>query len=300
MEADRSAPRDPRFASLVPDASSVIFKPNTPYFLQTLATLAQTELSVLHSESQGKLCGLKFSKAAWTTMVILIPCCITTWIEHTALLLNELGRQETLRGFSLPLTENLNAKQDLILKFLQRIPEINPAVALLMASQFSCLREILCRLEWSFLVTHTLFPVCFTFSLRPLFFRFYCLFYIFPITWKLFLCILLFSSVPFKAWRRQKWSVHHCILFVLLILFFFSFSSFALTLLFARSFLYLKVFCFPYVFSCLLFFLFLFYFFLVLLKHSSCDVESRSAKPGTSSPPSASTIRQLNNRNAVL
>lgn len=67
-------------------------------------------------------------------------------IEHTARLLNDLGRQETLKGLSLPSTEKLNAKQDGILKFLQRIPEINPAVALLMASQFRSLREILCRL----------------------------------------------------------------------------------------------------------------------------------------------------------
>lgn len=54
VEADRSTSRDPRFKNdPLPDASSIIFKPNTPYFLQTLALLAQTEMSVLHSESQG-------------------------------------------------------------------------------------------------------------------------------------------------------------------------------------------------------------------------------------------------------
>ncbi|KAI9552091.1 hypothetical protein GHT06_022428 [Daphnia sinensis] len=118
VEADRSAARDPRFNNgcPLPDASSVIFKPNTPYYLQTLATLAQTDLSVLFSDSQ----------------------------EHTARLLNDLGRQETLRGLSLPRIESLSSKQNDILKFLQRIPEINPAVAVLMASQFKSLREILC------------------------------------------------------------------------------------------------------------------------------------------------------------
>ncbi|XP_032791668.2 Fanconi anemia group M protein homolog [Daphnia magna] len=118
VEADRSAARDPRFNNgcPLPDASSVIFKPNTPYYLQTLATLAQTDLSVLYSDSQ----------------------------EHTARLLNDLGRQESLRELSLPRIENLNSKQNDILKFLQRIPEINPAVAVLMATQFKSLREILC------------------------------------------------------------------------------------------------------------------------------------------------------------
>lgn len=118
VEADRSAARDPRFNNgcPLPDASSVIFKPNTPYYLQTLATLAQTDLSVLYSDSQ----------------------------EHTARLLNDLGRQESLKELSLPRIENLNSKQNDILKFLQRIPEINPAVAVLMATQFKSLREILC------------------------------------------------------------------------------------------------------------------------------------------------------------
>lgn len=58
VEADRTASRDPRFkgdSCPALDPSSVIFKPNTPYFLQTLAALAQTDLSVLYSESQGKL-----------------------------------------------------------------------------------------------------------------------------------------------------------------------------------------------------------------------------------------------------
>lgn len=67
-------------------------------------------------------------------------------VEHTARLLNDLARQETLKGLSLPSTEKLNDKQESILKFLQRIPEINPAVALLMAFHFRSLREILCRL----------------------------------------------------------------------------------------------------------------------------------------------------------
>ena len=58
IEGDR-APRDSRTArggdpSSVPDASSIIFKPNSPYYMQTCAALAQTELSVLYSESQGE------------------------------------------------------------------------------------------------------------------------------------------------------------------------------------------------------------------------------------------------------
>jgi len=56
LEGDR-APRDSRAAgdpSSVPVASSIIFKPNSPYFLQTCAALAQTELSILNSESQGE------------------------------------------------------------------------------------------------------------------------------------------------------------------------------------------------------------------------------------------------------
>jgi hypothetical protein len=145
VEADRTASRDPRFkgdSCPALDASSVIFKPNTPYFLQTLATLAQTDLSVLYSESQGKWLRFQFPEAS---KMVLTPNLTLT--EHTARLLNDLGRQETLRGLSLPRMENLNSKQDGILKFLQRIPEINPAVSLLMASQFKSLREILCRFE---------------------------------------------------------------------------------------------------------------------------------------------------------
>ena len=68
-------------------------------------------------------------------------------LEHTARLLNDLARQESLKGFSLPKTENLSPKQDEFLKFLQRIQEINPGVALLMATQFKTFRELLNRFE---------------------------------------------------------------------------------------------------------------------------------------------------------
>ena len=79
VEADR-APRDSRARgdpSPVPDASSIIFKPNSPYFLQTCAALAQTEtLRVLHSESQGefllKLFFLLFLKSNAFFFLILI------------------------------------------------------------------------------------------------------------------------------------------------------------------------------------------------------------------------------------
>ena len=70
-------------------------------------------------------------------------------LEHTARLLNDLTRQEILKGFPLPKTENLSPKQEEALKFLQRIHEINPVVALLLATQFRTLREILNRFEIS-------------------------------------------------------------------------------------------------------------------------------------------------------
>lgn len=66
-------------------------------------------------------------------------------VEHTARLLNDLGRLEMLKGFTLPNADTLSPKQEGILKFLHRIPEINPGVGLLMATQFRSLREILCR-----------------------------------------------------------------------------------------------------------------------------------------------------------
>ena len=65
--------------------------------------------------------------------------------EHTARLLHDLGRIESLRGLALPEAEKLSTKQETILRFLQRISEINPGTALLMATTFKTLREILNR-----------------------------------------------------------------------------------------------------------------------------------------------------------
>lgn len=72
---------------------------------------------------------------------------VSILLDHTACLLNELSRQESLKGFGLPKMDNLSVKQEEILKFLQRITEINPGVALLMATTFRSLREILNGLE---------------------------------------------------------------------------------------------------------------------------------------------------------
>jgi len=97
------------------DPSSTIFKPSSPYLCLTLATLAQTDITVLHTTSQ----------------------------EDSARWLSALGKQESLRGFQLPKADKLTDKQERICQFLRRIPAVNPAVALLMATQFSTLREIL-------------------------------------------------------------------------------------------------------------------------------------------------------------
>ena len=63
--------------------------------------------------------------------------------EDSARWLSALGKQESLRGFQLPKADKLTDKQERICQFLRRIPAVNPAVALLMATQFSTLREIL-------------------------------------------------------------------------------------------------------------------------------------------------------------
>ena len=56
VEADRPSRDQLRWRSSVGaagvDASSVIFKPTSPYLCLTLASLAQTEITVLHSTSQ--------------------------------------------------------------------------------------------------------------------------------------------------------------------------------------------------------------------------------------------------------
>ena len=166
IEGDR-APRDSRTArggdpSSVPDASSIIFKPNSPYYMQTCAALAQTELSVLYSESQGESDdNLFYCKRNVKNIpeIIVFESVLSFQIvfnplEHTARLLNDLARQENLKGFSLPKTETLSPKQDEFLKFLQRIQVINPGVALLMATQFRTLREILNRFEICSSFTH--------------------------------------------------------------------------------------------------------------------------------------------------
>lgn len=61
--------------SSLPDASSIIFKPSSPYLLQTLAALAQTELSVLHSHSQGDLL-MKKKKLKEKKIFLYVSLCI--------------------------------------------------------------------------------------------------------------------------------------------------------------------------------------------------------------------------------
>lgn len=163
VEADRSTPRDGRFKgdpSPGLDLSSIIFKPNSPYLLQTLSSLAQTELSILHSESQGKLTHhiSLFFCINWSMHFLkYFPLyLLKSSLEHSARLLNDLGRQESLRGLTLPETGKLSPRQEEIVRFLQRIPEINPAVALLMATAYRSLREILNRFSHS-LSIHNLY-----------------------------------------------------------------------------------------------------------------------------------------------
>ena len=57
IEADRPSRDQQRWRPSVPgggDASSAIFKPTSPYLCLTLATLTQTNVTILHSNSQGK------------------------------------------------------------------------------------------------------------------------------------------------------------------------------------------------------------------------------------------------------
>jgi len=78
IEADRASRDQQRWGpstvsrSVGPDASSVIFKPTSPYLCLTLATLTQTEVTVLHSTSQRKF-----------TPLSLLPC---SYLPFSALL----------------------------------------------------------------------------------------------------------------------------------------------------------------------------------------------------------------------
>lgn len=117
------------------DAFSSIFKSNSPYFLQTVVALAKADITVLHSESQGR-----------RSVNLRLHCVIVyLFLEGTAQLLSELSRHETLKGFNVPDGMIRNAEQEMAVKFLQCIPEINPAVAFLMVAKYKNLREIISR-----------------------------------------------------------------------------------------------------------------------------------------------------------
>lgn len=137
VEADRVEARDSfnRRSSSSFDASSSIFKPNSPYFLQTVVGLAKGNITVLHSDSQG-----------WhRLMKTLYHITETLFLESTAQLLSDLSRHEALKGFNMPGGIIRNTEQEMTLKFLQCAPEINPAVAFVMVATYKNLREVLCR-----------------------------------------------------------------------------------------------------------------------------------------------------------
>ncbi len=65
--------------------------------------------------------------------------------EETAKALSDLAKREVSKGFVLPDVDKLSAHQKKLLEFLLRIPPLNPAAALLMATRFNSLREIATR-----------------------------------------------------------------------------------------------------------------------------------------------------------